>query len=586
MFCKHPLGVDVVIYAFLKFTLMTMKNFKKFLFALSCGAFAMSLNAAELKVAGGTTLDITEGFYEIGDYGDYSTAMINGTLNWTPAADSAWKEFVIYAENDYTKGVNTVTVYGKFNAKGDMYLNAGRIKVAGILDNTGNYFEMGSDGKAYLLITGNGATASFGDMNIKGGTYSNVRVEYGGTLNANNITVHQNNTESQAVLSMNQGGTINANKITAEVNALIQIGKGTINVKDINVAGQSKNEKGRLELGTGAELNINGGTSSVLANTTIASGAVLNVNAGKVSTYGVGALALNGGYLNIADGASIVVENAAMVDEASNYTFVVGGGKQDNPSKIDIKGSGFIHLANSQGGNDMKMGDYSGKYGYVHIRADRQGSIISDKITFINSGTGKDSTMVLNSKNIFVGSKAYDSSSLEYVEGYENNRANFDTMIVLGSSVSAEIVVNADSAFGAVSYQQNCELILTLGDTGVISFTEFQQGYAFENASYARLTINEFENNRVFIENMAEVGDVIGTKSNLKLAITATLSDNLAKYYDDVTYTNVDFEMVAGEHNGVSGYWLNISAIVPEPAEWAAIFGAVALAFAMYRRRK
>jgi hypothetical protein len=51
-------------------------------------------------------------------------------------------------------------------------------------------------------------------------------------------------------------------------------------------------------------------------------------------------------------------------------------------------------------------------------------------------------------------------------------------------------------------------------------------------------------------------------------------------------YTNDDFQMVAGEWNGMQGFWLNIPAAVPEPAEWAMILGGLALAFAMYRRRK
>ena len=37
-------------------------------------------------------------------------------------------------------------------------------------------------------------------------------------------------------------------------------------------------------------------------------------------------------------------------------------------------------------------------------------------------------------------------------------------------------------------------------------------------------------------------------------------------------------------YNGGTAYQLGLN--IPEPAEWAAIFGAIALAFAAYRRRK
>jgi hypothetical protein len=144
-----------------------------------------------------------------------------------------------------------------------------------------------------------------------------------------------------------------------------------------------------------------------------------------------------------------------------------------------------------------------------------------------------------------------------------------------------------------VSYQQNCEFTITLGDSGVISFSEFAEGYNFHLSTSAKLTINEFENNRIFIQNMSEVGELAYNKTyhneNISaVSISATLSDAYLKseLNQNRTYTNDDFQMVAGEWNGMQGFWLNIPAAVPEPAEWAMILGGIALAFAMYRRRK
>jgi hypothetical protein len=47
--------------------------------------------------------------------------------------------------------------------------------------------------------------------------------------------------------------------------------------------------------------------------------------------------------------------------------------------------------------------------------------------------------------------------------------------------------------------------------------------------------------------------------------------------------SNFSFEQATVD--GVSGYLLSAVA-VPEPAEWAMIFGGIALALAVYRRRK
>ena len=44
-----------------------------------------------------------------------------------------------------------------------------------------------------------------------------------------------------------------------------------------------------------------------------------------------------------------------------------------------------------------------------------------------------------------------------------------------------------------------------------------------------------------------------------------------------------DFNFVKGTYDGKAGFWM---VAVPEPAEWAVIFGAIALGLAVYRKRK
>ena len=578
---------------------MTMNNLKSLLLTLSIGAFATASyaqTATSLTVADGVTKDIFGEIYVDSQYntnqwgGDENYTFIDvqsgGTLNIEDGSN-----FYMYSQSDYDKSVPTVKVSGTMNfnvsdpAYSGMYLFAGRMYVYGKL-NTNAYTEIGTDGKAYLNVGGENAVATFGDINIFGGTYSNLRVDNNATLNANTIYVGANNNESSAGLSVNWGGKINAKAIYAGNNAKIDFGEGTINVDNISVAGQSKTEKGKLNLYTGSTLNINDGRDSVLAGVDLQAGATLNIKAGRVQTFGDNAFLMTGGTLNIANNASMMVADAKLADENNQYTFSVGKGTNN---QINLKGNAYLHTASSQSGNDFKVGQYSGGKVDVYINAGRQGAIVADKVTFVNNGTGADGTIHLNNKNIFVKSSAYDTTLFEYKEGYQNDMANFRTQIVLGSAVSAEIVVNADSAFGEVSYQKDCDFTITLGDSGVVSFTQFAQGYAFENTSYAKLSINEFENNRIFIQNMEDVGAMVGTKKpDFIVSISATLSDAYLKseLNQNRTYTNDDFQMVAGEWNGMQGFWLNIPAAVPEPAEWAMIFGGIALAFAMYRKRK
>ena len=575
---------------------MIMNNLKSLLLTLSIGAFASvsyAQTATSLTVANGATKNIFGEIYvdsQSNEWGGdenytYVDVQSGGTLNVEDASN-----FYVYSQTDYDKSVPTVKVSGTMNFNvsdpgySGLYLFAGRMYVSGKL-NTNAYTELGGDGKAYLEVSGENAVATFNDIQILGGAYSNVRVASKGTLNANNIYVGANPDES-AGLSLNGFAKLNAKMISAGNNAKIDVGSATINVDNISVAGQSKTEKGKLNLYTGATLNINDGRNSVLAGVDVQAGATLNIKAGRVQTFGDNAFLMTGGVLNIANNASMMVADAKLADESSQYTFSVGKGKTN---QINLKGNAYLHTASSQSGNDFKVGQYSGGKIDVQITAGRQGAIVADKVTFVNNGNGADGTIYLNNKNIFVKSSAYDTTLFEYKEGYQNDMANFRTQIVLGSAVSAEIVVNADSAFGEVSYQKDCDFTITLGDSGVVSFTQFAQGYLFEETSYAKLFINEFENNRIFIQNMEDVGAMVGTKKpGFTVSISATLSDAYLKseLNENRTYTNDDFQMVAGEWNGMQGYWLNIPAAVPEPAEWAMIFGGIALAFAMYRRRK
>ena len=69
--------------------------------------------------------------------------------------------------------------------------------------------------------------------------------------------------------------------------------------------------------------------------------------------------------------------------------------------------------------------------------------------------------------------------------------------------------------------------------------------------------------------------------------------DKVFSYYDSIiangvdgnTYGKSDLTLVKGTLDGNDVYFLN-RINIPEPAEWAAIFGALALGLAVYRRRK
>ena len=93
-----------------------------------------------------------------------------------------------------------------------------------------------------------------------------------------------------------------------------------------------------------------------------------------------------------------------------------------------------------------------------------------------------------------------------------------------------------------------------------------------QHLSKGTLSVSGFADNRIFVTE-----DAKGTFENdNRFFFSATVGDK--------TITKEDLQFVGGSFGGTSGYWVNLST-VPEPAEWAAIIGAIALGFAMYRRR-
>ena len=76
---------------------------------------------------------------------------------------------------------------------------------------------------------------------------------------------------------------------------------------------------------------------------------------------------------------------------------------------------------------------------------------------------------------------------------------------------------------------------------------------------------------------------------------TTTAMGNYEKMITDVNvitadgeeYGKDDLSFIADTFKGYDGYWMTVPALaVPEPAEWAMIFGGIALGLAIYRRRK
>ena len=119
-----------------------------------------------------------------------------------------------------------------------------------------------------------------------------------------------------------------------------------------------------------------------------------------------------------------------------------------------------------------------------------------------------------------------------------------------------KISFQADQKFSQIIVNSDLYLWLNYGSSLTLDFTE---GSTIEIADGKVFTIYNFRDNAVYVgDNLTD----------------STLAAIMAQDSEGTKYTV-----------SVTDGWL-VGTVVPEPAEWAAIFGALALGFALSRRRK
>ncbi len=169
----------------------------------------------------------------------------------------------------------------------------------------------------------------------------------------------------------------------------------------------------------------------------------------------------------------------------------------------------------------------------------------------------------LNSTNAIKGGGLTQGNADFYVTTY-GETAN--------TASTATITVGANNDFGKFIFADNSQLTInsTTGTT-LVTIGAFEA----ENTGDAFTVILDTD----FADNTVKVMDI----GNIDF-VGGELASNV--YFGSVSDENRAY-IVAD--NAGTGYWINhtgVAPAVPEPAELAVIFGAVAIAFVTYRRRK
>ena len=361
-------------------------------------------------------------------------------------------------------------------------------------------------------------------------------------------------------------GAVNA--ATAGANTQIQLAGGSVNL--------TSNETALAKSG------ISGGSTD-------RDSALNIVNYAKVFSYTAGSRTT----LNVLDGAKLVIG-----DGSQNYIFNNGG-------TATVKGTLEFNLTGGQHGVTNALGNMTVDGGTV-VATSGSGSsayvlaATAGKTVTLKNGAKAKVTTATDFLCISLGgtfdvqdTSKIDTSKIVFYNSNDDSSGTSRAVLKLASGANltskANILVNGKGAllttarlelakdsyeFGMLEFLRVSNIEIVLNGSS-ISFTDVRS-YSGSRDCDSNLIFTDFENGLVKLGINESILAADGTIS-LGVANTSLKISGLTK---DGKALNDGWSIDS------NGYLFNLGAVVPEPAEWAAIFGALALAFAAYRRRK
>ncbi len=241
------------------------------------------------------------------------------------------------------------------------------------------------------------------------------------------------------------------------------------------------------------------------------------------------------------------------------YVTIDGGAISEFYTKLASTIDGDVNVTVNSGKIGMIMdglgGTITGSYNTT-INATDSNNPISIDVIGANSAT-MNYTFTGNSKNLSIGAIGVSDNGV-FTFGNENNAFNgtFDASICKiqdGSSASLSnvVVANGNMSFSNLDVET---LTVVASENNKVKLAE---GSTFENIVIE--VSDDVMNSETF-----DVGVVLAGISEDDLGKISLQNANGERYTGTITYTPQ----------------------VPEPAQWAVIFGAIALGFVAYRRRK
>lgn len=461
------------------------------------------------------------------------SAAINLTNGWTltlPAdtGRSGSTASIKIGKGITVKSSKAATVIGKdantvFTVDGVMNVTGASSFSNGINNFNGTYTTSGDSTFDGGLVNVNGEYTTSRNI-LKGGVSMNVA----GELYAESSTQVQNSS-----LTIEKGATYTTSYLeltpdneyaTTASNLVVN---GTLNVNGYFFVSKHGNITPTVTIGEGAVINAQTFRSRV-APITLTKDSVMTLynHSDERETFA------SAGLFTIQNGATLyIITDSATCAAGKNYNGIV----LDRGGKFAIRGGKYFALGN----NAMTLNDV----------LDIDTHFAFGKNTDTNAGSLIVNTDNTWTKTVFLVSKSYNN----------NKPSNTYGKITIADNVSLTARGIAFATDEAAQFEIN------LGSGSVLTFDEF---IITDIADYGLI-----EGDKIVINGFAEKSVAINKHNSL--------TDDALAY---LQISGVDTSKLEWALDATTGkYWLTA---VPEPAEWAAIFGAIALGLALYRRRR
>ena len=455
-----------------------------------------------------------------------------------------------------------------WNSTGTIYVGRNANSSAGITASNGGVIN-----SAYTQLQYGGLTVN------DGGTFNSISgffvinggltVNNGGVFNSNAGVEVQNNN-----VLVNEGGSYNVVK-----GSTLAIGNKADQTASFTVDGGSFNLTA-----TNSDFSIYvANSSTATANLKITNGGVYQQANGAKNTQ----LWMNSGNgtLEISDGGKWF----------ANTNFYVGGASGANSTLILNNGK----IANSAGtgaSSDVNLAYAANSTGRLEVS--NGGSAILRSFRMAQGGANAKATLIIKDAGSFV--KATNTNDTNYLFSLGMNVADGDKYT--GNSAIVEIHTGAqlaNTAGGFSSIKDSAQMTFVLDSSNI----NYASTAMFSTKNLAVYKTADTVSNPFVIDG-ANLGAVNGlSEGDIAEFVIMTISGDATLNNAILDFSNI--ELIAGifefknntdladwedfglENLSFAGGNLVLSlTYVPEPSTYAAIFGALALAFAAYRRRK